>query len=66
MKQYLGDGVYIRTAANIGGGCAFVLTTSDGIRDTNTIYLEGEVVRELLVYLSWYKGTSLQLPGSTT
>jgi hypothetical protein len=38
-KQYLGDGVYVRTddAGNI------ILTTENGVEETNTIYLEPEV-----------------------
>ena len=42
-KSYLGDGVYIEQ--NDFG--QVVLTTSDGLSDTNTIYLEPEVVRAI-------------------
>lgn len=40
MKQYLGDGVYGEIDAH---GCV-VLTTEDGIRTTNSIVLEPEVL----------------------
>lgn len=46
MKAYLGDAVY----ADIGA-YGIALTTSDGISDTNTIYLEPEVIAALLGYL---------------
>jgi hypothetical protein len=45
-KRYLGDGVY----AEMEHGMV-KLTTSDGISDTNTIYLEPEVISELQRYL---------------
>lgn len=35
FKEYLGDAVFIQY-----DGFGIELTTSDGIRDTNTIYLE--------------------------
>lgn len=38
-KVYLGDGAYAEFDSMNG----IVLTTSDGIRDTNVIYLEPEV-----------------------
>ena len=37
-KEYLGDGVYVDVE-----GAMIVLTTEDGIKATNTIYLEPEV-----------------------
>lgn len=37
-KLYLGDGVYVDVERGM-----IKLTTSDGVRDTNTIYLEVEV-----------------------
>lgn len=46
MKTYLGDAVY---ADKWGHGVE--LTTSDGISDTNTIYLEPEVIASLVEYL---------------
>jgi hypothetical protein len=44
-KTYLGDGVYIDSDGN-----GFLLTTEDGIRATNTIYLELEVMMALREY----------------
>lgn len=46
-KVYLGDGVY---AQNDGFG--IVLTTEDGIRVTNEIYLEPQVYQKLLDYMA--------------
>lgn len=48
MKEYLGDGVY----AEIGGAGDIVLTTEDGIRATNTIFLEPLVYRNLVDFVS--------------
>lgn len=45
--DYLGDAVY----AEINEACQLVLTTENGIRATNTIYLEMEVLDALLNYL---------------
>lgn len=45
-KQFLGDGVY----ADAQNGMV-QLTTSDGESDTNTIWLEPEVVTALIGYL---------------
>ena len=45
-KHYLGDGVYVDW-----DGDMLVLTTGDGIRVTNTIFLEPEVIDALLAYL---------------
>lgn len=44
MKQYLGDAVYCEPDGHGG----VILTTEDGYRATNTIYLEPEVIRRLL------------------
>lgn len=46
MKRYLGDGVY---ADHDGHG--LVLTTEDGISETNRIVLEPEVYEALLQYV---------------
>lgn len=46
-KEYLGDGVYVEINEN----GQIVLTTEDGIRATNTIYLEPEVYGRLVEYL---------------
>lgn len=45
-KAYLGDGVYVDH-----DGYALTLTTEDGIRATNTIYLEPEVWTALRRYV---------------
>jgi len=45
-KRYLGDGVYIE-----GFNDEIVLTTEDGIHQTNCIVLEPEVIQALLKYL---------------
>jgi hypothetical protein len=57
MKVYLGDAVY----ADIGA-YGIVLTTSDGISDTNVIYLEPEVIAALLKYLE-KQGYAAKAPG---
>jgi len=54
-KTYLGDGVYIEQ--NDFG--QVVLTTSDGLSDTNTIYLEPEVVRAME---EWLQGNAKGTP----
>ena len=46
-KAYLGDGVYCDH-----NEFEIILTTSDGIRDTNTIYLDESVLRAFCRYLS--------------
>lgn len=45
---YIGDGVYGR----IDDHGNVILTTEDGIRATNTIHLEPEVLRSLMAWLS--------------
>jgi hypothetical protein len=45
-KQYLGDGVYVSF-----DGFHIILTTWDGYRDTNTIYLEDTVFIALQKYV---------------
>lgn len=45
-KAYIGDGVY----ADVENGM-IKLTTEDGIRATNTIWLEVPVVHSLVAYL---------------
>lgn len=47
MKEYLGDGIYVE----IDQFECLVLTTSDGISDTNRIIFEPEVFSELLNYI---------------
>lgn len=48
MKTYLGDGVYAELLPS-GYVC---LTTSDGSRTTNTIYLESEVLEAFSGFLN--------------
>lgn len=43
MKRYLGDAVYFEF-----DGFNVILTTEDGIRATNTIVMEPEVVSEFM------------------
>lgn len=52
-KEYIGDGVYCGLEESLG---ALVLETSDGIRATNTIVLEGEVWEALVLYVAKLKG----------
>lgn len=47
LKTYLGDGVY----ADISDGM-IQLTTEDGVRVTNTIFLEPEVYQSLLNFVA--------------
>ena len=42
MKEYLGDAVYADY-----DGYSVILTTSNGIEDTNSIYLEPIVIKHL-------------------
>lgn len=51
MKEYLGDGAYVQPWT--GGG--LLLTTEDGIRTTNSIVLEPEVLEALLDYITRQK-----------
>ncbi len=44
-KTYLGDGAYADF-----DGYSVILTTEDGIRATNTIVLEPEIMRALISY----------------
>lgn len=46
QKIYLGDGAYADF-----DGFGIVLTTSNGIQDTNTIYLEPEVAESLKSFI---------------
>jgi len=45
-KQYLGDGVYVSD-----DGYHVILTTSDGISETNTIFLDDDVLAALTKFL---------------
>lgn len=46
MKRYLGDGAYVDF-----DGYSIILTTSNGIVDTNRIVLDAEGLAELLLYI---------------
>ena len=46
FKRYIGDGVYVDLERGM-----VKLTTSDGVRDTNTIFLETSVVDQFLRWL---------------
>ena len=46
-KSYLGDGCYVAS-----DGFGLVITTTDGMRDTNTIYFEPEVYAALLRFVA--------------
>lgn len=46
MKTYLGDAVYVDF-----DGYGLVLTTEDGIRASNTIYMEPDVYAALVAYV---------------
>ena len=52
-KQYVGDGCYAEDTAY-----GLVLTTSNGIEDTNTIVLEPEVWTALLAYVATAKAVA--------
>ena len=56
MKRYIGDGAYVDY-----DGYSLVLTTSDGIRDTNTIVMEPEVYAALLEYVEDLKAKAAAL-----
>lgn len=45
-KQYLGDGVYVDF-----DGYAIILTTENGVRTTNEIFLEPDVYRALVNFV---------------
>lgn len=47
-KTYLGDGVYAQRRTPDG---AVVLTTENGLRETNMIVLEDQVIEALLLWL---------------
>ena len=47
-KEYLGDGAYVERDKNWSD--VVVLTTSNGVEDTNTIILEPKV---LAAFLAW-------------
>jgi len=51
-KRYIGDGVYM--AYDEFG---FILTTEDGEKATNTIYLEPAVLAQLIRFVNEWKET---------
>ena len=53
-KEYLGDGCYVEIDVFEGT----ILTTFDGVQDTNTIYLESDVVKALIDY--WLRAKILK------
>ena len=52
-KEYLGDGVYVAYDGN-----GLIVTTEDGIRETNRIYLEPEVWARLLLVVKSLAGAA--------
>lgn len=54
-KQYLGDGVYVDF-----DGYMLILTTEDGIRVLNEIFLEPEVYNNLVKYVEELKRISVK------
>jgi hypothetical protein len=57
-KAYIGDGVYVES-----DGFGLIVTTSDGIKDTNTIYLEPEVWYALTKYVAQLSNRTLETQG---
>lgn len=53
-KHYLGDGAYVHH-----DGFAVWITTSNGLRTTNAICLEPEVLEALLEYVERFKARRL-------
>lgn len=49
-KQYLGDGLYVHF-----DGYQIVLSASDGIKDTNVVYLDSNVLKAFLDYIERLK-----------
>lgn len=47
-KKYLGDGVYV----DLNDSFQIVLTTENGIEATNEIYLDDEIIDELIKWRS--------------
>lgn len=59
-KAYLGDGCYVAF-----DGYALVLTTENGISETNRIVLEPEVYRALMAYVKRLSQTEETTPNAT-
>ena len=51
LKEYLGDAVYVEMRQGWEGDTAVVVTTSDGLSETNKIVLEADVALSLCLYL---------------
>jgi hypothetical protein len=49
---YVGDGVYVK----LGPDGTIILYTSDGLSNTNTIYLEPQVYESLLLIVDGMRG----------
>ncbi len=56
VKEYLGDGAYINF-----DGYQIILTAENGIRATDTIVLEPEVLERFLRYVERLKGSAKDL-----
>jgi hypothetical protein len=52
LKEYLGDGAYVETGSYMG---EVVLTTSNGIRTTNTIVLGPGELKVLSEFIAEWK-----------
>lgn len=50
-REYLGDGLYVE----IVSGQMVRLFTNDGLRDTNEVFLEPEVLTNFLKYVDKYR-----------
>jgi len=59
-KHYLGDGAYVDF-----DGYALILTTEDGIDETNRIVLEPEVYAALVAYVARLKADEQQEEETT-
>lgn len=58
-KCYLGDGAYVEMRHG-----EFVVTTSDGLTDTNTIFLERDALTKLFCYAKdhgWHAPRSVEV-----
>ena len=51
-KQYIGDGVFAEVGDSVGD---VLLTTSDGVKVTNAIYLDRDVLENLMHYVDMTK-----------
>jgi hypothetical protein len=58
MKAYLGDSVYVETDSTVRG--ALILTTFNGITESNRIVLEPEVLENFLSLIELSKRPELK------